>query len=245
MDLPAAQQLIDIIGMIKEKTRGNLDHEEAGADGRDSLRTADEIRREGAPAGPVGRLAGGSLWADHDDVARISLDPRVLRRLLIAAMAAFASAQPPSEHFGPDLATGVAARRRTCLILRTSRPGSHPRWSTSRPSEDQTNRSRRVRTIPGRVRRCGEPSERYERRPSEQSGIGLHDQPERIYPDQRSRGRRRGSGSTVTLQDGHEYRARVVGRDDEDRHGLIKIDAPYRCRWRHWEIRTACGWANG
>ena len=29
-DLPAAQQLIDIIGMLKEKTRGNLDHEEQG-----------------------------------------------------------------------------------------------------------------------------------------------------------------------------------------------------------------------
>jgi hypothetical protein len=28
VDLPAAQQLIDIIGMIKEKTRGNLDHDE-------------------------------------------------------------------------------------------------------------------------------------------------------------------------------------------------------------------------
>jgi hypothetical protein len=28
MDLPAAQQLIDIIGMLQEKTRGNLDHEE-------------------------------------------------------------------------------------------------------------------------------------------------------------------------------------------------------------------------
>jgi Domain of unknown function (DUF1844) len=27
-DLPAAQQLIDIIGMLKEKTRGNLDREE-------------------------------------------------------------------------------------------------------------------------------------------------------------------------------------------------------------------------
>ena len=27
-DLPAAQQLIDIIGMLKEKTRGNLDHDE-------------------------------------------------------------------------------------------------------------------------------------------------------------------------------------------------------------------------
>jgi hypothetical protein len=27
-DLPAAQQLIDIIGMLKEKTRGNLGHEE-------------------------------------------------------------------------------------------------------------------------------------------------------------------------------------------------------------------------
>jgi len=27
-DLPAAQQLIDIIGMLQEKTRGNLDHDE-------------------------------------------------------------------------------------------------------------------------------------------------------------------------------------------------------------------------
>jgi hypothetical protein len=27
-DLPAAQQLIDIIGLLKEKTRGNLDHDE-------------------------------------------------------------------------------------------------------------------------------------------------------------------------------------------------------------------------
>jgi len=29
-DLHAAQQLIDIIGMLREKTRGNLDHEEDG-----------------------------------------------------------------------------------------------------------------------------------------------------------------------------------------------------------------------
>jgi hypothetical protein len=30
VDLQAAQQLIDIIGMLKEKTRGNLDHDEQG-----------------------------------------------------------------------------------------------------------------------------------------------------------------------------------------------------------------------
>jgi hypothetical protein len=29
INLPAAQQLIDIVGMLKEKTRGNLDREEA------------------------------------------------------------------------------------------------------------------------------------------------------------------------------------------------------------------------
>lgn len=29
-DLPAAQQLIDILGLLREKTRGNLDHDEAG-----------------------------------------------------------------------------------------------------------------------------------------------------------------------------------------------------------------------
>ncbi|HEY2108028.1 MAG TPA: DUF1844 domain-containing protein, partial [Candidatus Binataceae bacterium] len=29
-DLPAAQHMIDILGMLQEKTRGNLDHEEEG-----------------------------------------------------------------------------------------------------------------------------------------------------------------------------------------------------------------------
>jgi hypothetical protein len=29
-DLPGAQQLIDILGVLKEKTRGNLDHDEMG-----------------------------------------------------------------------------------------------------------------------------------------------------------------------------------------------------------------------
>ncbi|HEY2664541.1 MAG TPA: DUF1844 domain-containing protein [Candidatus Binataceae bacterium] len=29
-DLPAAQQLIDILGVLQEKTRGNLDHDETG-----------------------------------------------------------------------------------------------------------------------------------------------------------------------------------------------------------------------
>jgi len=29
-DLPGAQQLIDILGVLKEKTRGNLDHDEIG-----------------------------------------------------------------------------------------------------------------------------------------------------------------------------------------------------------------------
>ena len=29
-DLPAAQQLIDILGLLRDKTRGNLDHDEAG-----------------------------------------------------------------------------------------------------------------------------------------------------------------------------------------------------------------------
>ncbi len=29
-DLPAAQQVIDILGLLREKTRGNLDHDEEG-----------------------------------------------------------------------------------------------------------------------------------------------------------------------------------------------------------------------
>jgi len=148
-----------------------------------------------------------------------------LTGLLIAAMAVVASAQPPSEHFWTDLATGMHKAQNlpdfADLAARLS-----PAVVNVSTEQDHTN-YRGAGDDPGTASDdVGEPPENYhEAHPNSLgSGFVINRSGYILTNDHVVAGATR---ITVALRDGHEYRARLVGHDAGTDVALIKIEAPY------------------